>query len=494
MLATNTSANGGKSILLNPGGPGGSGISSLWASGERLNKIIGEGFHLLSFDPRGVNGSIPQALCYASTGQRSEQTETNPWNLEFEAGEMFTRAENKGKACTDIMGEHGAYVDTPQTAADMNSILDAIGQEEMYYWGFSYGTTLGQTYAQMFPDRVGRLVIDGVINLDEWYNAFFFQEWLTDTDNVYAGFFRECFKAKENCALNSIKDTPFASAADLQSHVDDFLLRLEEEPIPVYLTNSNYGAITRIKIVLNAIFPALYRPSPQWPTLAKNLAELLKGNATPAFNAYSETWFANFTVDDTNTFVMANDCWKAGKGAPVHGVKPIQNFTLSLPQDSRLISRYQGSDVYGRASWPITTTHKFHPRYHPEYPKVKTAFPILVLSTTYDPVCPLASAKKAHNSFEGAGLVEQKSYGHCTMSMPSLCKAKHVKSYFYEGKLPEDGTTCEIDTEYFPAQEKSAFSELKFLDRGDAELLVSLQELASAELIKHHPFLRGPYI
>ncbi len=115
----------------------GSGISSLWASGERLNKIIGEGFHLLSFDPRGVNGSIPQALCYANTGQRSEQTETNPWNLEFEAGEMFTRAENKGKACTDIMGEHGAFVDAPQTAADMNSILDAIGQEEVYYWRFS---------------------------------------------------------------------------------------------------------------------------------------------------------------------------------------------------------------------------------------------------------------------------------------------------------------------------------------------------------------------
>ena len=153
MLATNTSATGGKSILINPGGPGGkclspiwqtmanfviaSGIAFLWRAGGDLNKIIGEGFHLVSFDPRGVNSSIPEASCYVTPAKRAEELETNPWDLEFEAGEMFTRAENGAKACADTMGELGAYINTPQTAADMNSILDAIGQEELYYWGFS---------------------------------------------------------------------------------------------------------------------------------------------------------------------------------------------------------------------------------------------------------------------------------------------------------------------------------------------------------------------
>lgn len=92
---------------------------------------------MLSFDPRGVNGSVPQASCYVDAAQRAELIETNPWNIEFEAGEMFTRAENRAKACIDTMGDSVLYVNTPQTAADMNSILDAIGQEEMYYWGFS---------------------------------------------------------------------------------------------------------------------------------------------------------------------------------------------------------------------------------------------------------------------------------------------------------------------------------------------------------------------
>lgn len=109
----------------------------MWKRGDHLNKIIGEGFDLLSFDPRGVNGSIPQASCFTSPEFREQYHFDQPWDVEYEAAEMFTRAENIAKACTEVTGEHGSYINTPQTAADMNSILDAIGQEKMYYWGFS---------------------------------------------------------------------------------------------------------------------------------------------------------------------------------------------------------------------------------------------------------------------------------------------------------------------------------------------------------------------
>ena len=109
----------------------------LRGSASDLNKLVGEGFHLLSFDPRGVSGSIPKAVCYQNTGERATAFASNPWNLEYQAGEMYTRAENKAKACRDMMGEHGKYINTPQTAYDMNLILDAIGQKNMYYWGLS---------------------------------------------------------------------------------------------------------------------------------------------------------------------------------------------------------------------------------------------------------------------------------------------------------------------------------------------------------------------
>jgi pimeloyl-ACP methyl ester carboxylesterase len=167
---------------------------------------------------------------------------------------MFTLAANSAKACMDTAGEHGRYLNTPQTAADMNSILDAIGQEDMYYWGFSYGTTLGQTYAQMYPERVTRLIIDGVSNLDEWYNNFGDGESYIDTDKIFSGFVEECFKAEKNCPLNKIKGQFFDTAADLNSYIDDYLKSLEEQPIPVYIDNKNYGSITRRSIVTNGRF------------------------------------------------------------------------------------------------------------------------------------------------------------------------------------------------------------------------------------------------
>lgn len=91
----------------------------------------------MSFDPRGVGRSIPSSSCYVSSRQRAQLKQTHFPDVSFQAGEMFTRSENLAKACIDTMGEHGAYINTPQTAADMDFILDAVGQEEMYYWGLS---------------------------------------------------------------------------------------------------------------------------------------------------------------------------------------------------------------------------------------------------------------------------------------------------------------------------------------------------------------------
>lgn len=145
--------NATKSLLLNPGGPGGSGGEFISRRGEQLNKIVGEGYHLLSFDPRGVNQSTPKASCFNSDIDRVLDAALRPVDPWTQSGEFYAYYENIAQACYDVMGDNGSYFNTPQTAADMNSILDAIGQEKLLYWGFSYGTTLGQTYAQLFPDR-----------------------------------------------------------------------------------------------------------------------------------------------------------------------------------------------------------------------------------------------------------------------------------------------------------------------------------------------------
>lgn len=350
----------------------------------------------------------------------------------------------------------------------------------------------------MYPERVSRLVLDGVVNLDEWYDAFFYEEAFTDTDEVFRGFVAECIKAGQTCPFNNRwkksffgggggDDSPATMTMDhdLHSYINTALRELQENPIPVYLNSTHYGSITRRSLVTHGIFSALYRPK-IWPDLATNLAELLvNGNTTPVFNAYSDSWVLPFLVDDASTVITLNDNRHTGPDqAPVHGIQPVKNYTLSRPETSSLLTRYQGSDIYDRASWRIPTTHDFRPRYFPRSPRTTTAEPILVVSTTWDPVCPLRSAKKARDSFEGARLLEQKSYGHCSLSMPSLCTAKYVRRYFNEGVLPDDGATCGIDTGYFVLESEAESTDLREsgLAIEDQDLLKSLHGLAEKDI------------
>jgi hypothetical protein len=97
-----------------------------------------------------------------------------------------------------------------------------------------------------------------------------------------------------------------------------------------------------------------------------------------------------------------------------------------------------------RQQWVVPKTHSYVPR-----KGIKTAHPLLILSTTYDPVCPLIAARSANEAFEGSQVVEVQGYGHCSVAVPSVCIAKHVRAFLYEGTLPDSYTQCEVDSPYF---------------------------------------------
>ncbi|KAK4182895.1 Alpha/Beta hydrolase protein [Podospora australis] len=425
-------------ILLNPGGPGGSGAEFIWRWGAQLNTIIGENYHLLTFDPRGVNGSVPRANCYPTEEIRRELSVVRNKKIVEDSGELWAWAGNFVQACADNMGVHGAYINTPQTAADMNSILDAIGQDDMYYWGFSYGTLLGQTYATLFPERSKRVIIDGVVNQFSWYNNIFDDEDLTDTDNVFDGFVDECIKAgKEDCALAELASSKEQLREKLITSID----QLRDDPIGVYVNTSIHGVLDYWAVWYDGVFPAMYKPA-NWRTLADNLAALLKGNATAAFMAYSREgpWVSLF---DANTVIMTNDGVSGPKNWPVSGrqelVKQVIDFYNS--STSRLFNTALSHEGhFEKQAWKIPRTHNYVPT-----KGVKTAHPLLVLTTTYDPICPLVSAKSANDAFVDSKIVEVKGYGHCSLAVPSLCINKHVRAFLDEGKLPDDYTQCEGD-------------------------------------------------
>lgn len=371
------------------------------------------------------------------------------------------------KFCRD---EHGLYLNTPQTAADMNSILDAVGQKDMVYWGFSYGTLLGQTYATLFPERSHRVIIDGVVNQFDWYEELASPEDISDTTKVLEGFFSECIKAGDDlCPLAALA----GSADELWDKVVGFADSIYDDPLSVYINNTAYGTLDRAKILFYGIFPALYKPA-NWYPLADKLAQLLlHGNATEAYLAYGSQ--NPFGLDgDAYAFVQFNDMrsgpkhWPQGRQAVLDIVAPAVNSSLFGPT--------MHVDVFAQQQWRIPQTHTYVPRRG-----VETAHPLLILSTTYDPVCPLVSARSANDAFVGSRIVEVKGYGHCSVAVTSSCIAKNVRAFLYNGTLPEGYTQCEVDGPYFikPQEDGKAVAALReFEDPEEARIHMAQLQLA----------------
>lgn len=147
-------------------------------------------------------------------------------------------------------------------------------------------------------------------------------------------------------------------------------------------------------------------------------------------------------------FITLND----GFSGPEHWPQDRQTFLDKIAPlfNHSLFSPAQSKMYYMRQNWAIPKTHSYVPR-----KGVKTAHPLLILSTTYDTVCPLIAARSANEAFEGSKVVEVKGYGHCSVSVPSVCIAKHVRAFLYEGKLPDTYTQCEVDSPYFHGSDKS---------------------------------------
>lgn len=473
MVRLRGNAHATHNVLLNPGGPGGSGVDFLRGWGVKLQKAIGDDFHFVGFDPRGVGASQPQAACFADEKMRRTHQVRLEGDMKHDI-ERYDEVGNFAQACADHMGQHAAHVNTPQTAADMNTILDALGQDGLYFLGYSYGTALGATYATMFPNRTERVVIDGVLDSFAYYDDLMLDSSCEDDDNAFASFFDECVKAGHDCKLSSLGQDPRA----IQSNVTSFLKQLQDDgPLPVYIDSSTFGTISFDSLIAG-IFLALYS-SKLWYPLADNLAQLLSGNATGAFLAYPDqdpTADGGNVMMEQGSFVMFND-WPTGH--PAWPTNRYDVLKLAVPAVKKCAPWDAGtlSAAMMAAQWRIPKGHHFTPQRG-----VETRHPMLVMSSTYDPACPLGAAKRARASFPGAKLVEVLGTGHTALSVPSACSARLLRAYMVNGTLPEEEhTKCGRDNvPYFvnPEEKKDAGTAL-VVDE-DAELMAALRDLSCA--------------
>ncbi|KAG7091870.1 hypothetical protein E1B28_008271 [Marasmius oreades] len=426
-------------ILFNPGGPGGSGVDYITSLGANFATVVGSQFDIVGFDPRGVSRSTPRVSFFESRVERVLWGASGAGELNHSAitiGSSWARNKITGQLAVERDRNVLAHINTDHTARDMLRITEAHGRENLQYWGVSYGTVLGSTFAAMFPNKVHRLVIDGVVDVSDDYYTTKWTTNLRDTDHVLQWFFKDCLKAgPENCTFHE------PSIEAMNTKLNDLYSSIIHSPVSVK-TNTSYGIVDYARLRLT-IFVAFYKPFAVWPMLATGLQDLIQGNGTVLYNILDQPSFrcscnplehAFDSVPEAMTAIACND----GDLIP-SGLEDALEHYREVLKVSEWGSVWAGIRMMcGGWSSDIPKTQFRGPIVG------NTSFPLLLIGNIADPVTPLWAAHKVSKGFPGSVVLSQDSAGHCSIAAPSICTALAVREYFVNGTLPKSGTHCSI--------------------------------------------------
>ncbi|KLO05806.1 alpha/beta-hydrolase [Schizopora paradoxa] len=456
---TSSSKKYGGPVLINPGGPGGSGVETLLIFGKQLQTIIGENFDVVSFDPRGVGLTTPSFYAFANKNEAGLFYADYPRSFNSSTdsiGRAYAYSNILGKRLEETTRNVTEYVSTPLVARDMLRMSKAMGYDKLQYWGFSYvlyGSVLGATFSAMFPDNVGRVVLDGVVDSENYY-AGLWSNNLIDTEAALLDICSACVSAgPSRCFL-------YESSPELVlQRIENILEKLKLSPIPVFglpgppNANSTYG-IVDYAVVKTLILVMLYNTHFSGELLVNMLASLEIGMA--------QFWLP-FTSGQSLRQLLTCDCPAPGHEPPPFdgglertlaiacGDNMIEEESLSevrsVYDDIAELSSF--ADVWGIhvacSGWKVKGKERFKGTFNQ-----KTSHPLLLIGNTADPVTPLWAAQKMSKGFEGSVVLIQNSSGHCSISATSLCTHKAIRAYFQDGTLPENGTVCETESKIFP--------------------------------------------
>ncbi|TGO09418.1 hypothetical protein BTUL_0166g00160 [Botrytis tulipae] len=522
----------GGSIIINPGGPGGSGINLSRNQARHLQTIVdspsnpddtsntettNKYFDIVSFDPRGTGFTTPSFICFPDAAQRMN------WNIASDAEGllgsssvafklMWARKHALADACytrmsVDENGEDGlgAHMNTPVVAMDMKAIVEALSRSreeslirdreytkssqigsvnKIQYWGFSYGTLLGTTFAAMYPGFVGRMVLDGVVDADRHY-AGTWDGNLEDADAIINKFSEYCFEAgPERCALYSSRGSEY-----IHDLLDDIIASVTDAPIPVSISDVRGPEIITSSDVKGAVRLALYSPFEEFERLARIMYDISQGNGTLLADSKSTEYpWQNLQPSCCSSDPYSPYCFSPPIDYAEEVVGAIScsdgpdQTNMTATDFLEYWQRVRKESIYLGDRWAknrmLCAFWKLRPKLtFPGPIEGSTSEPILFVSNTLDPVTSLAnSGQNMSKRFNGSRLLQQDSEGHLFLSTPSICSARIVRQYFQTGALPEVGTICPVYDRAFGLSGKGRSTAMKY---GDDILLKALRAIAN---------------
>ncbi|NUP34384.1 MAG: alpha/beta fold hydrolase [Streptomycetaceae bacterium] len=417
------------SLLTNPGGPGASGLEYLENTVQDLSPDVHRSFDVVGFDPRGV-GKSTAVQCLTDAERDKRNSEDGPDPKDQAAYKAFNdkRAKDFAAGCQAKSGDLLKFVGTRNVARDMDVLRYLVGDKKLNYLGFSYGTYLGALYAEEFPGRTGRLVLDGAVDPAA--------DQLDESVGQQVGFEQSFTRFAKDCATRA--GCPLGSdPAKAAANGVDFLDSLRTKPLP---TEDPRRKLTS-SLAWTGMIRLLYADESQgWKALRETFAAAMQRGNGSLFLRFADDYNGRDErgrYDNSMDALTVVGCADSMADAP--SPARVQETLAKLRAQAPLFSRDASADDLdgpGCEFWPFRTPEK------PHTVKAAGSAPILVVGTTGDPATPYAASQKLAQGFEKATLLTFEGEGHTAYSRGNQCIDDAVNAYLLEGTMPAQGTRC----------------------------------------------------
>ena len=417
-------------VFINPGGPGGSGVDLLlYGFGDYLADNLDGRFDVVGFDPRGVAGSDP-LHCFDSEAELNAFFGSQPIfpYLRSQQRPYFEQYRRLGPECLDDRQAIARHMSTADVARDLDLLRRAVGDAKLSYLGFSYGSYLGNTYANLFPKKVRALVIDGVLDPRLWSSGWQIRSDRVATQEVFDEFLRLCDAAGPQCPFF----TPGGSAARWKA----LAASVRREPVVLDPTFT----YTYDLLIADAT-GAMYSPEAwnDYATFLDQVADLaLADRPAAALVAQRERLLSRLTPPRREAdYPNFTDAYYGNQCADTEYPRRFATY--------RAIGEYaaRGSQFgpywwwanAGCANWPTAPDRYVGPW------TARTSAPVLVVGNLFDPATDYAGARASDRLLRNSRLLTYAGWGHTAYGR-SACSTDYINRYLVTGALPPRGTVC----------------------------------------------------
>ena len=406
------------SLIVNPGGPGGSGVDYAYAAEYIFSPAILDRYDIVGFDPRGVSRSAPIRCLSGKELDANNNSDSKPDN-DAEFQQILQDTKKYVEKCKDKNKYLTSY-STANVARDLDILREALGDKQLNYMGKSYGTYLGTLYAHFFPEKVGRVVLDGAVDP----SISNFQQTLTQAvgfDQAFTSFATDCIKRK-NCTLPENKTKAVTEMQQLFSQA-------ASNPLP---TKRKFERTLSESMMVLGTASAMYDSQTGWPQLRRAIAEAQKGYGDTFLKLADEyTGRQNDGSYPNNEFDSGAviDCLDFNEPRSVEKIRSDAGvFTAKAP----LFGPYL---AYGGV-----TCKFFNQDTEVTIEPTATANPVIIIGTTGDPATPYEWSQGLSQLLTNSRLISLTGEGHTGQGQGNACIDDQIDNFYLTGKAPTTST------------------------------------------------------